>query len=177
MQSSDSAAVLNQDYIWRVLPTRFGTEIDTVTLPLWEKVGLFNEYGSFGIYFTGEDEGEEIKKELVGILLRAMEALRLQRVDYLRRGRGVGRPPDPMIVRLGQELIALYLRYHDFGGRHSVVTTVDGKSVQKESGPLLEFVTQAIEPLDRVLVEELHRKPLSPARVLRAGLRARLDPP
>jgi hypothetical protein len=51
--------------------------------------------------------------------------------------------------------------------------TVDGKSVQMESGPLLEFFTEAIAPLNHFLVEELHCKPLSPARLLRVALRAR----
>jgi hypothetical protein len=78
-----------------------------------------------------------------------------------------------MIVPLGRDLLALYQRYHDFGGRHSVVITVEGKPVQVESGPLLAFFIEAIEPLNRFLVEELHRKPLSPALVLRAGLHAR----
>jgi hypothetical protein len=77
---------------------------------------------------------------------------------------------------VGRDLLALYLRYHDFGGRHSVVVTVDGKSVQVESGPVLAFFAKAIEPLNRFLVEELHRRPLSTARVLRAGLRARRYP-
>jgi hypothetical protein len=81
-----------------------------------------------------------------------------------------------MIVPLGRDLLALYLRYHDYGGPHSVVITIDGKSVQVESGPALAFFTEAIEPLNRLLVEELHRRPLSPARVLRAGLRARRYP-
>jgi hypothetical protein len=79
-----------------------------------------------------------------------------------------------MIVPLGRDLLALYLRYHDFGGRHSVVVTVDGKSVQVESGPVLAFFAKAIEPLNRFLVEELHRRPLSPARVLRRSPRAPL---
>ena len=172
MQLSQSA-VLNPNYIWGVLPTRLEIEFDAKLVPLWDLVGLFNEYGPFGKYFTGEDEGEEIKKELIGMLLRAIEALRLQRIDYLRRGRGVGRPSNPMIVALGRDLVALYMRYHDFGGRYSVVITIDGKSVQEESGPLLAFITEAIAPINRVLVEELHRKPLSPARVARAGLHAR----
>jgi hypothetical protein len=168
--------VLDQNYVWGVLPTRFGAEIDARTVPLWDRVGLFVEYGPFGIHFTGEEEGEEVKKELIGILLRAIDAIRLQRVTYLRIGRGVGRPANPMIVPLGRDLLALYLRYHDFGGRHSVMITIDGKSVQMESGPVLAFFTEAIEPLNRVLVDELHRKPLSPARVLRAGLHARRYP-
>jgi hypothetical protein len=173
---SSQPVVLNQSYVWEVLLTRFGAAIDAKTLSIWQRVGLFDEYGPFGIGFTGEDEGEEINKELVGILLRALEALRLQRIDYLRRGRGIGRPRNPMIVPLGKDLLALYLRYHDSGGRHSVAITIDGKSVQIESGPLLAFFTEAIELLNRVLVEDLHRKPLSPARVLRAGLRARRYP-
>jgi hypothetical protein len=36
-------------------------------MPLWERVGLLNECSPLGIYFTGEDEGEEINKELNGI--------------------------------------------------------------------------------------------------------------
>src|SRR5205807_835078 len=101
--------VLDQSYVWGVLPTRFEAAIDARTVPLWERVGLFREYGPFGIHFTGEDEGEEFKKELVGILLRAVDALYLQRIAYSRTGRGVGRPPNPMIVPLGRDLLALYL--------------------------------------------------------------------
>ncbi len=66
-----------------------------------------------------------------------------------------------MIVPLGQQLVGLYLRYHDDGGRHSVVITVDGKLVQKERGPMLDFIIEAIAPLNKFLVEVLHRKPLS----------------
>jgi hypothetical protein len=168
--------VLNQSYVWEVLPPRLDADIDAITVLLWERVGLFDEYGPFGIHFTGENEGEEIKKELGAILLRAIEAVRLQRIAYLRIGRGVGRPRNPMTIPLGRDLLGLYLRYHDFGGRHSVVIIVEGKPVQVESGPLLQFFTLAIELLNRILVEELHRKPLSPARVLRAGLHARRYP-
>lgn len=76
-----------------MLPTRFEAAIDAKTVPLWDRVGLFREYGPFGVHFTGEDEGEEVKKKLVGILLRAIDAIRLQRIAYLRAGRGVGSPP------------------------------------------------------------------------------------
>jgi hypothetical protein len=41
MQSQ--AMVLDQSYVWGVLPTRFGTAIDARTLVLWERVGLFEE--------------------------------------------------------------------------------------------------------------------------------------
>jgi hypothetical protein len=37
----------------------------------WKKLRA-RGYGPLGIYFTGEDEGGEINKELNGILLRAM---------------------------------------------------------------------------------------------------------
>ena len=90
--------VLNHDYVWGVLPTRFEAAIDAKTVPLWDRVGLFREYGPFGVHFTGEDEGEEVKKEVGAVLLGALDALYLQRLAYLRAGRGAGRPPNPMIV-------------------------------------------------------------------------------
>jgi hypothetical protein len=93
VSAGGARSVLDQSYVWEVLPTRFDAAIDARTLVIWERVGLFDEYSPFGIHFTGEDEGEEIKKEVNAILLRAIEALRLQRIAYLRAGRGVGSPP------------------------------------------------------------------------------------
>ena len=70
--------VLNHDYVWGVLPTRIEAAIDAKTVLLWDRVGLFREFGPFGIHFTGEDEGEEIKKEVGAVIIRALDALHLR---------------------------------------------------------------------------------------------------
>jgi hypothetical protein len=41
-----------------------------------------------------------------------------------------------------------------------------------EAGPLFEFATTVLVVLNQALVEELHLRPLSPARVIRYGSKA-----
>ena len=85
-------------------------------------------------------------------------------------GRRVGRPRDVMSRHLGPALLTLFLRYHDTAGRHSVLTSIDGKLAQIEAGPFFERVKVVIEPLNQFLVSELHRNPLSAARLARYAL-------
>jgi hypothetical protein len=90
-----------------------------------------------------------------------------------RLGRHVGRPRSCLIPELAQQLLSLFLRYRDSGGRHSVLISIDGKFAQTEAGPLFEFFKAAIEPLNQFWVRELQRKPLSPARLARTALEQR----
>ena len=78
-----------------------------------------------------------------------------------------------MTRQLGPRLLTMFLGYHPSAGRHSVLTSIDGRLVQKEDGPLFNFITAAIEPLNKYLVEELHWKPLSAARLARYALAER----
>src|SRR6202022_4245856 len=88
-------------------------------------------------------------------------------------GRRVGRPCDVMIPYLGPQLLSVYLRCHNSGGRHSVATSIDGKPGQKEAGLLFEFIKATIQPLNTYLTTELHRKPLSASRLARFALSER----
>jgi len=160
----------SQSYVWGVLPPRFEAELSAQKMEIWRLSGLFEVFGPLGDNFTGEAEGEEMIKELVGHLVRSlaieMEDLRISN----KLGRQVGRPRNCLIPELGQELLSVFLRYNRSAGRHSVVTSIDGKLAQTEAGPLFEFFKVAIEPLNHYLVTELHRKALSPARLARAAL-------
>jgi hypothetical protein len=71
---------------------------------------------------------------------------------------------------LGPALLTLFLRYHDTAGRHSVLTSIDGKLAQIEAGPFFEFVKVVIEPLNQFLVSELHPNPLTAPRSARYAL-------
>src|SRR5258705_11439820 len=66
--------------------------------------------------------------------------------QYLSRCRRVRRPRDVMIPYLGPELLSVYLRCHNSGGRQSVATSIDGKPRQKGAGlsskePLNHYLT------------------------------------
>jgi hypothetical protein len=75
-----------------------------------------------------------------------------------------------MTPHLATALLACYLRYRNSAGRQSVLTSIDGKLAQMETGPFFEYLKAVLAPLNRYLVEELHRRPLSPARVARFAL-------
>jgi hypothetical protein len=94
-------------------------------------------------------------------------ALDLSSRQYGIARRSVGRPPDLMIPHLATALLACYLRYHNSAERRSVLTSINGKLTQREAGPFFEYLKAVLAPLNRYLVEELHRRPLSPARVAR----------
>jgi hypothetical protein len=166
-------ALPTQSYVWVVLLLRFEKQLVDQKMKIWELSGLFEVYGPLGDNFTGKAEGEELIKELVGHSVRSL-ALEMEDLEISnRRGRQVGRPRSCLIPELAQQLLTVFLRYHDSGGRHSVLTSIDGKVAQMEAGPLFEFFKAAIAPLNEYWVTELHRKPLSPARLARTALEQR----
>jgi hypothetical protein len=166
-------ALPTQSYVWGVLPPRFEKQLVDQKMKIWELIGLFEMYGPLGDNFTGKAEGEEMIKELVGHLVRSL-AFEMHDLEISNRlGRHVGRPRSCLIPELAQQLLSLFLRYRDSGGRHSVLTSIDGKFAQMEAGPLFEFFKAAIEPLNQFWVTELQRKPLSPARLARTALEQR----
>jgi hypothetical protein len=125
-----------------------------------------------GASYTGEGEEHRIIEELTSFLVQAA-ALEAQEITN-GSGRRVGRPRDVMTPYLAPELLSVYLRCHNSGGRQSVATSTDGKLGQKEAGLLFEFIKATIEPLNRYLTTELHRRPLSASRLARFALGERL---
>jgi hypothetical protein len=125
-----------------------------------------------GASYTGEGEEHRIIEELTSFLVQAA-ALEAQEITN-GSGRRVGRPRDVMTPYLAPELLSVYLRCHNSGGRQSVATSTDGKLGQKEAGLLFEFIKGTIEPLNRYLTTELHRRPLSASRLARFALGERL---
>jgi hypothetical protein len=83
-----------------------------------------------------------------------------------------------MIPLLAPELLSVFLRFNDRAGRQSATTSIDGKFTQREAGQLFEFIETVIHPLNRYLTTELHRRPLSAARLARFALddRRRIAP-
>jgi hypothetical protein len=162
-------ALPSEKYFWGTLAPRFEGELKLQTLPIWQLCGVFDVYGPLGENFTGFVEGSELMKEFTGILLWAL-ALDMSYRQYGTARRSAGRPPDLMIPHLATALLACYLRYRNSAGRQSVLTSIDGKLTQMESGPFFEYLKAVLAPLNRYLVEELHRRPLSPARVARFAL-------
>jgi hypothetical protein len=165
----------SQSYIWGVVALRFEQALLAKKLEIWELSGLFTMFGPLGESFTGETEGNENIERLAGHLVRGL-AYQLQAhlvAGETVNGLGVGRPRNLMIRYLGPELVQFFQAYHVSGGRHSVATSVDGRLAQVEDGPLFKFVTEVLIPLNQFLIEEMHWKPLSPARVARFGLYTR----
>jgi len=162
-------ALPSEKYVWGTLAPRIEGELKIQTLPIWQLCGVFDMYGPLGENFTGFAEGSELIKELTGILVWAL-ALDLSDRQYGIARRSAGRPPDLMTPHLATALLACYLRYRSSAGRQSVLTSIDGKLTQKEAGPFFEYLKAVLAPLNRYLVEELHRRPLSPARVARFAL-------
>jgi plasmid replication initiation protein len=78
-----------------------------------------------------------------------------------------------MIPYLAPELLSVYLRCRNSGGRQSAATSIDGKPGQREAGLLFEFIRVTIEPLNRYLATDLHRRPLSASRLARFALSER----
>jgi hypothetical protein len=114
-----------------------------------------------GIYFASI--AETIRKRIENTDLASLAAYWFVRRVWASRR-------DLMIPHLAKVLLARYLRYHDSAGRKSVWTSIDGKLVQMEAGTFFECLKIALAPLNRYLVDELHRKPISPARVARFAL-------
>jgi hypothetical protein len=172
MQSQ--TALPSQSYVWGVLAPRFEADLAEQKAKVLRLCGLYDAFGPPGDGFTGEREANETIIQLAGELLRTVGLEMEERIAISRTiGRRVGRPRDVMSRYLGPALLTLFLRYHDSAGRHSVLTSIDGKLAQIEAGPFFEFVKVAIEPLNQFLVSELHRSPLSAARLARYALEQR----
>ena len=161
----------SQSHVWGVLPLQFESELTLHKSEICRFCGLSEEYGSADGNFNREREEKEIIEELTGVLVQAvaLEARDRQFTNSTGR-RAVGRPIDVMIPYLAPELLSVFLRYHNSGGRQSVATSIDGKPGQKEAGLLFEFIKATIEPLNHYLTTDLHRRPLSASRLARFAL-------
>jgi hypothetical protein len=163
-----------EDFWGKVVPS-LEKELLAKKEDIWRAFGLYTLFGPRDESFTGDTEGMESITELAKFSTLAL-AYELQARESASRspnGLGVGRPINHMIRYLGPEMVAFFLRYSDAGGRHSVLTSVDGKLGQIEAGPLFDFAALVLGVLNQVVVDELKLRPLSPARVVRYGLAAR----
>src|SRR5450759_2590018 len=146
----------SQVYVWGVLPSRFQSELSLHKLEICRLCSLPEQSESTDGEFNREFEEKQIMDELADILVQAVDEYVIGREISDSIGRRAGRPREVMIRCLGPKLLSFYLRYHDSAGRQSVLTSVDGKPKQKESGQLFEFIKTIIEPLNRYLTTELH---------------------
>src|SRR4051794_38403570 len=164
-----------QEHFWGKLVPLIDEELWRRREEIWELCGLYVMYGPRDQAFTGDTESEELITELTKFLALAMayELQARESASESSSGLGVGRPINHMIRYLGPQLVSFFLRYSDSGGRHSVLTSVDGKFGQFEAGPLFDFAALVLVVLNQVVVDELKLRPLSPARVVRYGLAAR----
>jgi hypothetical protein len=167
------AALPSQSYVWTVLAPRLEAGLAEQKTRILDLCGLYDVFGPPGDGFTGELEANQTMIELTGLLVVAFAHDMVDRIASLRVGRKAGRPRDILTRELGPALLTLFLRYHPSAGRHSVLTSIDGRLAQEEAGPLFNFIKAAIEPLNEYLVEELHWKPLSAARLARYALAER----
>ena len=156
--------------IWGVLPPRFAEELKSNAADIWRLSGYEDEYGPPSVGFTREREIHEMIDEITAIIMAGIALDMEARQSASRTGRGAGRPRDVLSRHLGPALLEMFLRCHDSAGRKSVLTSIDGKLAQEEAGPLFEFIKVAIEPVNHYLVADLHRRPLSPARLAREAL-------
>jgi hypothetical protein len=163
----------SQSLVWGVLPARFQSELTLQKSEICRLSGLLEEYGPAGPNYTGEGEENKIIEELTGFLVQAVARDAVSQQITNSTGRRVGRPRDVMIPYLGPELLSVYLRCHNSGGRQSVATSIDGKPGQKEDGLLFEFIKATIKPLNDYLTTDLHRRPLSASRLARFALQER----
>jgi hypothetical protein len=157
----------SQRHVWGVLPAQFQSELTLHKSEICRLSGFLEEYGPVGANYTGEGEELKLIDELTGFLVQAAD---LEAGEVTNTARGVGRPRDVITPYLAPELLSIYLRFHNSGGRQSVLTSIDGQPGQKEAGPLFEFIKKAIEPLNHYLTTDLNRKPLSAARLARFAL-------
>jgi hypothetical protein len=160
----------SQSLVWGVLPARFQSELTLHKSEICRLSGLLEEYGPAGANYTGEGEEPKIIEELTGFLVQAVALDAASQQIANSTGRRVGRPCDVMIPYLGPQLLSVYLRCHNSGGRQSVATSINGKPGQKEAGLLFEFIKATIKPLNDYLTMDLHRRPLSASRLARFAL-------
>ena len=163
----------SQIFVWGVLRPRFQSELTVRKSEICRLSGLLEEYGPAGANYTGEGEEHKIIEELTGFLVQAVALDAASQQIANSSGRRVGRPCDVMIPYLGPQLLSVYLRCHNSGGRQSVATSIDGKPGQKEDGLLFEFIKATIKPLNDYLTTDLHRRPLSASRLARFALQER----
>ena len=171
--NSMQSQIPSQIHVWGVLPLQFHSELTLHKSEVCRLCGLSEEYGSADGNFNREREEKEIIDELTSVLVQAVARDAAARHFTNSTGRKAGRPREDMIPYLAPELLSVFLRYHNSGGRQSVATSTDGKPGQKEAGRLFEFIKATIEPLNHYLTTELHRRPLSASRLARFALSER----
>src|ERR1035437_5071598 len=162
--------VPSQSFVWGVLAARFQSALTLQKSEIWRLSGLLEEYGPAVDDHNREHEQKTIVEELTGLLVQAVAQEALDRQFYNGSGRRAGRPCDVMTPYFAPELLSVYLRCHNSGGRQSAATSIDGKPGQKEAGLLFEFIKATIEPLNHYLTTDLHRRPLSASRLARFAL-------
>ena len=163
--------VPSQSFVWGVLASRIQSELTLQKSEIWRRSGLLEEYGgpADGDMYRERDLNALIEA-LCGLLVHGVIREIADRQSANRSGRRPGRPRDPMIPFLGPELLLVFLRFNDRAGRQSATTSIDGEIRQTEAGPLFEFIKMVIQPLNRYLTTELHRKSLSASRLARFAL-------
>ncbi|XIA64084.1 hypothetical protein ACFIOY_34965 [Bradyrhizobium sp. TZ2] len=163
----------SQEFVWTVLAPRIEAYLTEQKLTILELIGLYRLFGPPGEGFTGELEGDETIKELTGQIVVSFCEDLIERIDSVAFERKAGRPCDVLTRALGPRLLDMFLRYNSSAGRRSAWTSVDGKLVQEETGPLFEFIKAAIKPINDYLVGEQSWKPICPARLARYALAER----
>jgi hypothetical protein len=135
---------------------------------------LRKEYGgpADGDFFR-ERELNALIDAITGLLVQAVALEAAARRLHNSTRRGPGRPRDVIIPYLGPELLALFQRYNNRGGRQSIAISIDGKRTQMETGGLFNFIGLVIQPLNEYLTTELARSPLSAERLARFALENR----
>jgi hypothetical protein len=163
--------VPSESFVWGVLAARFDSELTLQKTEIWRLSGLLEEYGGAADDdFYREREQKALIDELTGLLVQAVIQEATRRLFANNSGPRAGRPHDAMTPYLAPALLLVFLRCHGSAGRQSVATSIDGKLKQKEAGRLFEFINAAIQPLNQYLTTELHRRPLSAARLARFAL-------
>lgn len=163
----------SEQFVWTVLMPRIEAYLTQRKLTILELIGLYRMFGPPGEGFTGELEGDETIKELTGQIVVSFCEDLIERIESAASQRKAGRPCDVLTRALGPRLLDMFLRYNSSAGRHSVWTSVDGKLVQEEAGPLFEFNKAVIKPINDYLVGEQNWKPICAARLARYALAER----
>lgn len=156
----------DEEKLWAKYWPRIEADLRARAAELWRLCGLEQEYGPYASN-AGTFQANEMIAE---ITMMVLGAILLDVEDRRRSGRSAGRPRDVMTPSLGKDLLWYFRLRNKTAGRRSVPVSVDGK--QEEAGPLFDFIKTDIEPGDRYLVEN-KRRPLSPARIARSGLKQR----
>lgn len=167
--------VPSESVIWTELLSRFESELTLQKSEIWRLSGLLEEYEREA---DGDREIEldALIEVLTGLLVQAVAREAANQQSTKNSSRSAGRPRDVITPYLAPELLSVFLRCHDRAGRQSVATSIDGKPKQREAGPLFDFVNALIQPLNRYLTTELHRKtPLSAERLARFALDKRRE--